>query len=152
MKGASDRPRVGRWAVLHQARTLRGRGCAQLRLPGGVCQLAPLYDTASWLPYTDVAAHDVHLAMTLGASYQLGAGTRIDDRRDTAQALGADPDWAAAEVMRIARETPARLIAEIDTLPAAMRASESQGESNRRSEGVLVTGVAEKARLPHSRE
>ncbi len=109
------------WVIV--ANDAHAKNHALVHLPGGVCRLAPLYDTASWLPYTDVPAHDVHLAMTLGADYQVGTGARIDDWRDTAQALGADPDWAAAEVMRIARETPALLAAAIDTLPAAMRAS-----------------------------
>lgn len=109
------------WVIV--ANDAHAKNHALVHLPGGVCRLAPLYDTASWLPYTDVAPHDVHLAMTLGAGYQVGTGARIDDWRDTARTLGADPDWAAAEVMRIARETPQRLTAEIDTLPVAMRAS-----------------------------
>lgn len=109
------------WLIV--ANDAHGKNHALLHLPGGVCRLAPLYDTASWLPYTDVPAHDVHLAMALSDGYQVGVGARIDAWRDTAQALGADPDRAAAEVMRIAREAPAVLTAEIDKLPAALRAS-----------------------------
>ena len=105
------------------ANDAHGKNHGLLHLPGGVCRLAPLYDTASWLPYTDVPAPDIHLAMALGDGYQVGVGARIDDWRDTAQTLGADPDWAAAEVERIARETPARLTAEIDNLPTPLRAS-----------------------------
>lgn len=37
--------------------------------------------------------------------------------------LGGQWHWAAAEVERIARETPARLTAEIDELPTPLRAS-----------------------------
>ena len=109
------------WLIV--ANDAHGKNHALLHLPGGVCRLAPLYDTASWLPYTDVPARDVHLAMALGDGYHVGVGTRIDDWRDAAHALGADPAWAGAEVMRIAREAPARLTAEIDKLPAALRAS-----------------------------
>lgn len=109
------------WLIV--ANDAHAKNHALLHLPGGVCRLAPLYDTASWLPYTDVAAHDVHLAMALGDGYQVGAGARIDDWRDTAQALSADPDRAAAEVVRIAGEAPAALTAEIDKLPSALRAS-----------------------------
>ena len=61
--------------------------------------------------------------MALGDGYQAGAGARADAWRDTATTLGADPDWAAAEVARIAARTPAVLMAEIDKLPAALRAS-----------------------------
>ncbi|MXV86782.1 MAG: type II toxin-antitoxin system HipA family toxin [Acidimicrobiales bacterium] len=53
----------------------------------------------------------------------MGTGARIGNWRDTAHTLGTDPQWAAAEVMRIAREAPARLIAEIDKLPAPLRGS-----------------------------
>ncbi len=109
------------WVIV--ANDAHGKNHAVLHFPGGMCRLAPLYDTASWLPYTDVSAHDVHLAMSLGGGYQVGVGARIDDWRDAARTLGADPDWAAAEVVRIARETPAVLTAEIDKLPAALRAS-----------------------------
>ena len=109
------------WVIV--ANDAHGKNHALLHLPGGVCRLAPLYDTASWLPYTDVPAPEVHLAMSLGDGYEVGAGARIDDWRDAAQTLGADPDWAAAEVVRIAREAPARLTAEIDNLPAPLRAS-----------------------------
>ncbi|MDE0499224.1 MAG: HipA domain-containing protein [Acidimicrobiaceae bacterium] len=109
------------WVIV--ANDAHAKNHALVHLPGGVCRLAPLYDTASWLPYTDVPAHDVHLAMTLGDSYQVGTGARIDDWRDTARTLGADPDWAATEVTRIAREAPGQLIAEIDKLPAPLRAS-----------------------------
>lgn len=109
------------WVIV--ANDAHAKNHALVHLPGGVCRLAPLYDTASWLPYTDVPAHDVHLAMTLGDGYQVGTGARIDDWRDAAHTLGADPQWAAAEVTRIAREAPAQLIAEIDKLPAPLRAS-----------------------------
>ncbi|WP_419837116.1 HipA domain-containing protein [Candidatus Poriferisodalis sp.] len=109
------------WVIV--ANDAHGKNHALLHLPGGVCRLAPLYDTASWLPYTDVPAPDIHLAMALGDGYQVGVGARIDDWRDAAQTLGADPDWAVAEVERIARETPARLTAEIDNLPTPLRAS-----------------------------
>ena len=109
------------WLIV--ANDAHGKNHALLHLPGGVCRLAPLYDTASWLPYTDVPAHDVHLAMALGDGYHVGVGARIDVWRDAAHALGADPAWAGAEVVRIAREAPARLMAEIDKLPAALRAT-----------------------------
>lgn len=109
------------WVIV--ANDAHAKNHAVLHLPGGECRLAPLYDTASWLPYTDVPAHDVHLAMALGDSYQAGTGARIDAWRDTAKTLGADPDWAVAEVARIAAQTPAVLMAEIDKLPAALRAS-----------------------------
>ncbi len=82
-----------------------------------------MYDTASWLPYTHLPAAEVHLSTTLGGGYQVGVGVRIDDWRDTAGTLGADHDWAAAEVMRIARETPARLAEQIDALPAPLRSA-----------------------------
>ena len=111
------------WVIVANDAHAKNHGL--LHLPGGVCRLAPLYDTASWLPYTDVPAHRIHLAMTLGGGYQAGNGARIHDWRDAALTLGADPDWAAAEVIRIARETPARLAAEIDKLPAPLRASGS---------------------------
>lgn len=109
------------WVIV--ANDAHAKNHAVLHLPGGECRLAPLYDTASWLPYTEVPAHDVHLAMTLGDGYEVGLGARVDAWRDTAQTLGADPDWAAAEVARIAAETPAVLMTEIDKLPAALRAS-----------------------------
>lgn len=109
------------WVIV--ANDAHAKNHAVLHLPGGECRLAPLYDTASWLPYTEVPARDVHLAMALGDGYEVGLGARVDAWRDTAQTLGADPDWAAAEVARIAAETPAVLLAEIDKLPAALRAS-----------------------------
>ncbi len=109
------------WVIV--ANDAHAKNHALVHLPGGGCRLAPLYDTASWLPYTQVPAPEIHLAMTLGGGYQVGVGARIDDWRDTARTLGAEPDWAAAEVMRIAREAPARLAEQIDELSAPLRSA-----------------------------
>ncbi|WP_419922573.1 HipA domain-containing protein [Candidatus Poriferisodalis sp.] len=109
------------WVIV--ANDAHGKNHALLHLPGGACRLAPLYDVASWLPYTDVPARDVHLAMALGGGYDVGVGARTDDWRAMAHEIGADPEWAVAEVMRIAREAPAHLLAEIDELPPAVRSS-----------------------------
>ena len=105
------------------ANDAHGKNHALLHLPGGACRLAPLYDVASWLPHTDVPARHVHLATALGGGYDVGVGARTDDWRAMAHEIGADPEWAVAEVMRIAREAPAHLLAEIDQLPPAVRSS-----------------------------
>ena len=109
------------WVIV--ANDAHAKNHAILHLPGGVCRLAPLYDTASWLPYTDVPAPDIHLAMTLGNGFHVGQGTRLDDWRSTARSFSLDPAWAADEVMRLVRETPAHLLAEVDNLPPPARAS-----------------------------
>ncbi|WP_428121385.1 HipA domain-containing protein [Candidatus Poriferisodalis sp.] len=109
------------WVIV--ANDAHGKNHALLHLPGGACRLAPLYDVASWLPYIDVPARDVHLAMALGGGYDVGVGARTDDWRAMAREIGADPEWAVAEVIRIAREAPAHLLAEIDELPPAVRSS-----------------------------
>lgn len=131
------------WVIV--ANDAHAKNHALLHLPGGVCRLAPLYDTASWLPYTDLPAADVHLAMALGDGYEVGDGARIDDWQDMARTLGADGDWAAGEVMRIAREAPALLADEIDRLPAALRASGAPtrllGCVAQRSETILAGSV-----------
>ena len=109
------------WVIV--ANDAHAKNHAVLHLPGGVCRLAPLYDTASWLPYTDVPAPDIHLAMTLGQGFHVGQGTRLDDWRSTARSFGLDPAWAADEVLRLIRETPTHLLAEVDNLPTPARAS-----------------------------
>ncbi|WP_419944357.1 HipA domain-containing protein [Candidatus Poriferisodalis sp.] len=128
------------WFIV--ANDAHAKNHALLHLPGAVCRLAPMYDTASWLPYTDVAASEVHLAMALGDGYHVGEGARIDDWQQFARATGVDPQWAASEVLRIARDTPAHLQAEMDALGAAARSSGTAtrllAAIIRRSESVLA--------------
>lgn len=109
------------WVIV--ANDAHAKNHAVLHLPGSVCRLAPLYDVASWLPYTDVPAAEIHLAMTLSEGFEVGDGARLDDWRHLARTFRLSPDWAAEEVIRLARETPAHLLDEIDSLPAAARTS-----------------------------
>ena len=104
------------WVIV--ANDAHGKNHALWHLPGGVCRLAPLYDTASWLPYTGLPAHEVNLAMALGDGYQVGTGARVADWRDLARSLGVDSDWASHEVARIAR-----MLDRIDELPTPLRGS-----------------------------
>ena len=109
------------WLIV--ANDAHAKNHALLHLPGAVCRLAPMYDTESWLPYTDVAASEIDLAMSLGDGYQAGDGARIADWQQLARDFGMDAHWAAAEVQRIALHTPAHLEAAIDALGEAVRSS-----------------------------
>ena len=109
------------WVIV--ANDAHAKNHALMHLPGAHCRLAPLYDTASWLPYTSLRASEVHLAMSLGGRFPAGHGARHDDWRRLAHDFGLDPEWAVEQVHRIATDTPAHLLAEIDSLPAHSRAT-----------------------------
>ncbi|WP_420625155.1 HipA domain-containing protein [Candidatus Poriferisodalis sp.] len=109
------------WVIV--ANDAHAKNHALLHLPGAVCRLAPLYDTASWLPYTDLPAADIHLAMSLGGRFEAGHGDRSEDWRHFARDIGVDARWAAEQIQRIAANTPACLQAEIDALSPDDRSS-----------------------------
>ena len=93
-----------------------------LLLPGsGIARLAPLYDTASWLPYLDgQPARNVRLAMKIGKDYRLSSGDRASGLRRTADRLGLDPAGVAERAAALAAAVPAALAAAIAALPAGL--------------------------------
>ena len=63
-----------------------------------------------------IVANDAH-AKNHALMHLPGAHCRL------AHDFGLDPEWAAEQVQRIATDTPAHLLAEIDSLPAHSRAT-----------------------------
>ncbi|MGP9819751.1 type II toxin-antitoxin system HipA family toxin [Salinarimonas sp. NSM] len=85
---------------------------------GGLVRLAPLYDVASILPYSDVDADRIKLAMKIGDTYRM---RDVGWRQWTALAatLGADAERIVARARAMARELPDRLSDEIAAFRAA---------------------------------
>lgn len=71
---------------------------------GGV-RLAPFYDLASWLPYTEPRLHGVKLAMRIGGEYRV---RRIGARHwiQFAREARLDPDVVLARTRELVRRTP----------------------------------------------
>jgi len=74
-------------------------------LAGGQVRLAPLYDVSSALPYDDMYAPKLRMAMRIGGEYRM---ERISGRhwRRFAVESGLDPDATVARVDDLATRTP----------------------------------------------
>jgi serine/threonine-protein kinase HipA len=77
-----------------------------LLLAGTQVRLAPLYDTASYLPYDDSAGHKVKLAMKIGDDYRLGRTDRRSAWERTAKELRLDQRLLIDRVIDLAQRTP----------------------------------------------
>ncbi|MDQ7907745.1 type II toxin-antitoxin system HipA family toxin [Phytohabitans sp. ZYX-F-186] len=76
-----------------------------LLLAGRQVRLAPLYDLASALPYDDMYAPKLRMAMRIGGEYRVAA-LRARHWRRLAEAAGLDPDATVARVDELAARTP----------------------------------------------
>ena len=88
-----------------------------LVLAGPEVTLAPVYDTASWIPYA-TSPDRLRFAMKLGADYQLVKSTPGSDWADTARSMGLDRASAVDRVSDLATRLPeafATAIAGIDS-------------------------------------
>ena len=81
---------------------------------GGLVRLAPLYDMASVLPYTDMDPMKAKLAMKIGGEYRL-RDIGLREWRKLAAEVGANADALVETALDIARQLPERLAAEIET-------------------------------------
>jgi serine/threonine-protein kinase HipA len=77
-----------------------------LLLAGSQVRLAPLYDLASALPYEDMYAPKLKMAMKIGGEYRAAAVTGRHWRK-FAEAAGLDPETVVAQVVRLAEQLPA---------------------------------------------
>lgn len=76
-----------------------------LLLSGGQVRLAPLYDLASALPYDDLYAPKLRMAMKIGGQYRVeGVAARHWTR--FSEANGLDPDETVAQVRALAARVP----------------------------------------------
>ena len=96
-----------------------------LLLPGsGIVRLAPLYDTASWLPYSaGRPTRNIRLAMKIGKDYRLSSADRESALRRTADRLGLGRAAVAERAAELAAAVPGALAGAVAALPAAMRGS-----------------------------
>jgi len=76
-----------------------------LLLSGGQVRLAPLYDLASALPYDDMYAPKLRMAMRVGGEDRIAA-LRGRHWRRFAEVNGLDPDATVARVGELAARTP----------------------------------------------
>ena len=97
-----------------------------LLLPGsGIARLAPLYDTASWLPYSaGQPARNIRLAMKIGEDYRLSSADRESALRRTADRLGLDRAAVAQRASALAAAVPDALDNAVAALPAGTADSE----------------------------
>ncbi len=80
---------------------------------GGLVRLAPLYDIASVLPYTDLDLMKAKLAMKIGGEYRLRDIGLAEWRRLAAE-VGANPDALVETAQEMAKQMPERLENEIE--------------------------------------
>jgi serine/threonine-protein kinase HipA len=80
---------------------------------GGLVRLAPLYDIASVLPYTDMDPMKARLAMKIGGEYRL-RDIGLKEWRKLAAEVGANADALVETVLEMARQLPERLATEIE--------------------------------------
>lgn len=76
-----------------------------LLLSGSEVRLAPLYDLASALPYDEMHAPKLRMAMRIGGEYRIAA-IRARHWRRLAESGGLDPDAAVARIDDLAARTP----------------------------------------------
>jgi serine/threonine-protein kinase HipA len=76
-----------------------------LLLSGSEARLAPLYDLASALPYDEMHAPKLRMAMRIGGEYRIAA-IRARHWRRLAEGCGLDPDATVARIDDLAARTP----------------------------------------------
>ena len=74
-------------------------------LAGQDATLAPIYDTASWMPYA-IRPERSRFAMKLGHDYQLLKSHPVRDWARTARSMGFDPRQAVGRVAALAASLP----------------------------------------------
>jgi len=124
-----------------------------LLLPGsGIVRLAPLYDTASWLPYSGgQPARNIRLAMKIGKDYRLSSGDRASGMRRTADRLGLDPASVAERAAELAAAVPEALDGALAALPPGMADNREVAllETAMRPRARLCQAIAEQAAAEH---
>ena len=85
-------------------------------LTGSHSTLAPIYDTASWIPYTD-DANRYRFAMTLGRDYRLVKDNPARDWAETAREMGLPLASAIDRIMGIAARLPGAFEASLSGIP-----------------------------------
>jgi serine/threonine-protein kinase HipA len=78
---------------------------ALLHVPGGGVRLAPFYDLASYLPYSDYRLHDVKLAMRVGREYSARRIARRDWMR-LAENSRLRPDYVIGRIESLLPKIP----------------------------------------------
>lgn len=78
---------------------------AFLHVAGGGVRLAPFYDIASYLPYTDRRLYDVKMAMRIGKEY-LARGIALADWKSMARTARLDPDYVVSRLNRVLPRIP----------------------------------------------
>ncbi len=90
-------------------------------LGGGIVRLAPLYDTASWLPYHRGQPNRlIRLSMKMGKDYRLQSADRPSSMRRIADQLGLAPIVVAKRAERLAAAVPQAATGALDTLSPKM--------------------------------
>lgn len=110
-------------------------------LHGGAVRLAPLYDIASVLPYDDVHAPKVKLAMKVGGTYRISA-IRAGSWRRFASDAGLDPDRLLERAQSLVERAPAAFDAAVDALD-----DPSDPMADRLARAVAVRAVECQAQL-----
>ncbi|MCY4164007.1 MAG: HipA domain-containing protein [bacterium] len=109
-------------------------------LGAGIVRLAPLYDTASWLPYHRGQSNRlIRLSMKMGKDYRLQSADRPSAIQHTSRRLGLQPLAVAERAARLAAAVPAAIGAALDTLPGEMAGIAEVD--------TLVSAVCERAAL-----
>ena len=91
-----------------------------LLLRGAARQLAPLYDTCSWMPYrlAGEKVEDLRTAMKIGSDYEISSADQPEAMLLTAERLRLPAAETAARIRDLADRLPAALEAAVEDLPA----------------------------------
>lgn len=93
-----------------------------LLLDGRECELAPLYDSASWLPYRGFTPiSKLRLGMKIGRDYSLSSSDRPSALARLSQSLGLQPRPVLERSAELASKLPQAVRDSVESLPADLQ-------------------------------
>lgn len=93
-----------------------------LLLDGRECELAPLYDSASWLPYRGFTPiSKLRLGMKIGRDYSLSSSDRPSALARLSQSLGLQPKPILERSVELASKLPRAVRDSVESLPADLQ-------------------------------
>lgn len=93
-----------------------------LLLDGRECELAPMYDTASWLPYRGFTPiSKLRLGMKIGRDYSLNSSDRPSALARLSQSLGLQQKQVSERSAELASKLPKAVRDAVESLPADLQ-------------------------------
>lgn len=95
-----------------------------LLLDGRECELAPLYDSASWLPYRGFTPiSKLRLGMRIGRDYSLSSSDRPSALARLSQSLGLQPRPVLERSAELASKLPRAVRDSVESLPTDLQSA-----------------------------